>query len=145
MSEMSEMRSLLEQVLVQCRLAADRLTRTQGDTHGALSESAVLILETLGSEGKVGMSPSELAARLSISKPAITQLLARLEQKGLIRRWMLSTDRRRVSVRLTRAGTELYASRQEAFHELLGTLDLKEEPELLSRLNHNLTWLLSRL
>ena len=91
------------------------------------------------------MSPSELATRLGISKPAVTQLLARLERKGLIRRWTLSTDRRKVSVRLTRAGLELYENRREAYHELLDRLELSEESELLSRLNHDLTLLLSRL
>jgi len=142
---MTEMRSLLEQVLVQCRHAGEHFTHNQVDTRYSLSDSAFLILETLGSEGKAGMSPSELAARLSISKPAITQLLARLERKGLIRRWMLSTDRRRVSVRLTRAGTELCARHQEAFQEILNALDLRGESELLSRLNHDLTRLLSCL
>jgi DNA-binding MarR family transcriptional regulator len=145
MSEMSKMRSLLQQVLVQCRQAAERVTPAQVDTRDVLSDSAFLILETLGSEDKVGMSPSELATRLGISKPAVTQLLARLERKGLIRRWTLSTDRRKVSVRLTRAGLELYENRREAYHELLDRLELSEESELLSRLNHDLTLLLSRL
>lgn len=51
--------------------------------------------------------PSDIARMLDVSPPAITFLLERLEEKGLIRRTLSASDRRRIELKLTRKGSEL--------------------------------------
>jgi len=51
--------------------------------------------------------PGEIARMLSISPPAVTFLLERLEAKGLLRREPGTSDRRRVEVALTEEGADL--------------------------------------
>ncbi|MBC7246971.1 MAG: MarR family transcriptional regulator [Actinobacteria bacterium] len=51
--------------------------------------------------------PAEIARMLSVSPPAVTFLLERLEAKGLLRREPLTSDRRRVEVALTEEGADL--------------------------------------
>ena len=51
--------------------------------------------------------PAEIARMLSISPPAVTFLLERLEAKGLLRREPGTSDRRRVEVALTEEGADL--------------------------------------
>ncbi len=54
-----------------------------------------------------GVGPSELARLLGISPPAVTVLLERLENEGMLRRSPGSRDRRRVDLELTERGREL--------------------------------------
>ncbi len=74
--------------------------------------------------------PSELSEAMSVSTARITRLLNALEERGLIRRSMDLTDRRKIIVRLTEAGEEyldaVYAhahKRASAVIEALGAED----------------------
>ena len=54
-----------------------------------------------------GLSPGELAARLSLSPPATSALLRRLESVGHVRRTHSEVDRRRVAVEMTDEAMEV--------------------------------------
>lgn len=54
-----------------------------------------------------GLSPGDLAARLSLSPPATSALLRRLESVGHVRRTHSEVDRRRVAVEMTDEAMEV--------------------------------------
>jgi DNA-binding MarR family transcriptional regulator len=58
-----------------------------------------------------------LAARLEISKPAVTRSLDRLEELGLARRMMDPRDRRSILVQRTLGGAELLADLRDILNE----------------------------
>lgn len=70
---------------------------------------------------------TELAARESITQPAITQLVNRLQQRGWVTRETDPGDRRVVLVTLTAAGHEMHqrmlGSYRALLHEQIATLD----------------------
>jgi DNA-binding MarR family transcriptional regulator len=49
-------------------------------------------------------SPGELARHMGVGMPALSAAVARLERQGLIARGRAGGDRRRIELRLTRAG-----------------------------------------
>lgn len=67
-------------------------------------------LKCLADCGEAGLSMSELSGLLSATRPAATQLVDRLEAKGVACRVAAKDDRRRVYVILTEKGKEVYES-----------------------------------
>lgn len=66
------------------------------------------VLLTLRRQGGLApLTPSELAADMMMSPPAMTNRLDRLEQRGLIERIADPTDRRSIRIRLTADGLAL--------------------------------------
>lgn len=61
------------------------------------------------------LTPSDLAMRLRLTTPAVTALIDRLEQRGMVRRQPNPADRRSLLVTLTPAGVAAYNG---AFAEL---------------------------
>ncbi|MGI6176499.1 MAG: MarR family winged helix-turn-helix transcriptional regulator [Christensenellales bacterium] len=53
------------------------------------------------------MNVSELHASLSVSKPAVSQILNSLEKKGYVKREIDAEDRRKIAVTLTPLGQEM--------------------------------------
>ncbi|WP_179952718.1 MarR family winged helix-turn-helix transcriptional regulator [Cohnella abietis] len=78
---------------------------------GPLTPSEIHTIEAIGSEGRVLMS--ELAARLGITKGAVTQLITRLEAKELILRSPHPSDSRGTLISLTEKGREANAAHDE--------------------------------
>ncbi len=70
-----------------------------------MSGSQVYILEILAEEGAV--KSSELAERLFISLPAVTNLANKLVKKGYIERQIPETDRRVTLLAITPLGQEI--------------------------------------
>lgn len=98
-----------------------------------LTASQYNVLRILRGEG--GPLPSlEIADRMIQVVPAITGLIDRLEQQGLVRRERCTEDRRVVYVELTPAGAGLVARLDEPVHELhrrlMGHLTRSELAEL---------------
>lgn len=93
---------------VEVALAARRLDLMMAQMHLGLSErmglsaAEILALAHLSLEGALG--PTELVRRLHMTTGAMTALLDRLADRGLIVREPHATDRRRVVVRLTKGG-----------------------------------------
>lgn len=67
------------------------------------------VLITLAQGPADGLRPTELAARVLLTKSGMTRLLDRLEERGLIERRACATDRRGQLVALTRKGRYLLA------------------------------------
>ncbi|MFP3465603.1 MarR family winged helix-turn-helix transcriptional regulator [Leifsonia sp. SIMBA_070] len=78
----------------------------------------------------VGGSQLELAAELGVDRTTMAQLLETLEQRGLVSRVPLSTDRRKNVVSLTTDGHELLARdrsvREEMDREFLSPIDPRD-------------------
>ena len=116
---------------VEVALAARRLDLMMAQMHLGLSErmglsaAEILALAHLSLEGALG--PTELVRRLHMTTGAMTALLDRLSDRGLIAREPHATDRRRVVVRLTTPGTS------ELFGYVHGMAD--EVVELTGRLS----------
>jgi DNA-binding MarR family transcriptional regulator len=82
------------------------------DVPGELSFTAASTLRRLTGEGPVRLT--ELAAQETVTQPAMTQLVTRLEGQGLVERVKDPADARVVLVRATRAGEALVESRRAA-------------------------------
>jgi DNA-binding MarR family transcriptional regulator len=71
--------------------------------------------------------PTEIAHMLGVSPPAISFMLERLEEKGLIMRSFSTSDRRRIELELTQEGTELVtkvnAHRKRTLDKVLRGMD----------------------
>ena len=66
------------------------------------------VLTNLLVAGETPISPSDLSSRLMVTTGAMTNVLDRLEQRGLIRRVRNAADRRSVIVEATEAGARLW-------------------------------------
>ena len=85
----------------------------------------LLILKLLPSEATVTVS--QLAKQVSLKQATVTDILNRLERKGLVRRRKYSTDRRQVWIEETDAGRKLLEAAPSPLQETF--LDKFEEQE----------------
>lgn len=65
---------------------------------------------------------SELAARLSVTKGAVTQLVVRLEAKELVTRSPHPHDSRAIVISLTEKGKEAFTAHEEVHEQFYGQL-----------------------
>jgi DNA-binding MarR family transcriptional regulator len=92
------------------------------------------VLTNLLLAGETPISPSDLSSQLMVTTGAMTNVLDRLEQAGLIRRMRNPADRRSVIVEATEAGSALWhvavneLGAQEA--EVVGSLTAREQEQL---------------
>ncbi|MBT2987681.1 MAG: MarR family transcriptional regulator [gamma proteobacterium symbiont of Ctena orbiculata] len=134
---MSKHDDIGDQVIVALRRvirAVDLHSRTLVESHGLTGPQA-LILKALQN----GSLPAgELATQVSLSQGTVTDILNRLEKRGLIRRNRDTEDRRRVLVEATDAALTLLAQSppllQESFAERFSNLQDWEQTQLLASL-----------
>ncbi len=125
-----------EQILAAARIMANVLAESllhQKAEHVSLPQFRVLdMVQNL--TGK----PSEIARMLGVSPPAVSFLLDKLEEKGLLRRVFSTKDRRRVELELTREGEELVrgvnAYRRRRLGRILAGMEEGERGRLLHSL-----------
>lgn len=114
--------------------AVDLHSRELVESHGLTGPQA-MILKALQ---RGHLTAGELANRVSLSQGTITDILKRLEQKGLVTRIRDTVDRRRVVVELTDAARELMKSSppllQERFATRFAQLETWEQLQLISSL-----------
>jgi DNA-binding MarR family transcriptional regulator len=99
-----------------------------------LTVTQYLALRAIAREG---ISGTELARRAGVSGPAVSQLLAGLDQAGLINRQAIDDDRRRHALDLSPAGESAFYSAQALLRGQLASLltDLPHpEADALARL-----------
>jgi DNA-binding MarR family transcriptional regulator len=132
------MPDISEQILIALRRvtrAVDRYSRLLAQQHGLTGPQALIMKQVLRDEG-LGMG--ELARRISLSQATVTDVVKRLEARGLLQRQRDSDDRRRVGLRLTPAGRQLLNTPlpllQEHFVAQLNELQAWEQSQLLSSL-----------
>ena len=93
-----------------------------------------------------GRTATELAAGSCVEPGTMSRTLSSLERAGLVTRETSATDRRAVTVTLTRKGRELQPKVEAAWRELcrrtsagLSPADRQQLMRLLSRVSDNLT------
>ena len=100
--------------------------------HG-LSLIGFQVLALLEMHGEMPMS--RLADELDVALPNATGIIARMVERGIVRRLPDDRDRRIVRVSLTDAGrdliTEMEAGRRERMTRLIGLLDSTQQRRLL--------------
>lgn len=106
------------------------------DVPGELSFTAAATLRRVTSEGPCRLT--ELAVQETVTQPAMTQLVTRLEGQGLVERVKDPADARVVLVSATRAGEALVEHRRAAraaqLAELFATLPIPERSALTAAL-----------
>lgn len=126
-----------EQVIVALRRvirAVDLHSRTLAANYGLTGPQALLLKALQGGE----LSAGELAVRISLSQGAVTDILNRLEKRGLVARKRDQSDGRRVLVKATQDGLALLDESppllQERFIKRFSGLEEWEQTQLLSSL-----------
>ena len=126
-----------DQVIIALRRvirAVDLHSRTLVESHGLTGPQA-LILKALQNGS---LSAGELATHVSLSQGTVTDILNRLEQRGLIKRTRDTEDRRRVFVEATDAGLNVLRQSppllQESFVQRFNNLQKWEQTQLLASL-----------
>ncbi len=127
----------VDQVLTALRRvirAVDLHSRQLVQSHGLTGPQA-LILKALADQA---LSAGALAGRVSLSQGTVTDIVNRLEQRGLVTRLRSESDRRRVMVELSPAGRDCLASSppllQDRFASRFAELDDWEQSMLLASL-----------
>lgn len=114
---------------IELAAALERLVRLfrQVTTAGDLSLTAAATLATLERTGPRRLT--ELAAQEGVTQPAMTQLVGRLHDAGLVERSADPADGRVVRVGLTDAGREALAARRASRADRLAELLARLSPD----------------
>jgi len=104
----------------------ERYPRTFG-VAGRLTLSEIHTIDAIGCEN--GILMSELAARLDVTKGAVTQIISRLEVKELVRRVTHPTDSRYTIVSLTKTGVLAYQAHTELDQKLYRKFSAQMTPQ----------------
>lgn len=105
-------------VAARLRLAVVRTARRlRQEADSGLSPSLSAALATIESHGP--LTPSDLAEREAIKRPAATRIVARLEEDGLVERRPLASDGRVSLIEIRPAGRELLRGVRERKNEYL--------------------------
>ncbi len=97
------------------------------DKAGTLTPSEIHAVDAIGEDGNVLMS--QLAERLGVTKGAITQVIGRLEKKGLVYRTGHPEDSRAVLISLTERGVVAYRAHMELHYQFYQKLKKQLSPE----------------
>jgi DNA-binding MarR family transcriptional regulator len=116
------------------------LERLHADGFGDFDASYLIVAQYPGPQGE---RPSDLAARLRISKQALNHLLGQLEHLGYLERQPDPDDKRSKRIALTPRGTraattirEAVAEMEDAWKQQLGPKRFAQLRALLQELNH---------
>lgn len=115
--------------------AIDQHSRNLVQTHGLTGPQALLLTEIVRSGALTG---SELARHASLSQATVTDIVKRLETRGLLERTRDETDRRRQLLKATEQGELLIRQSvpllQDRFQARLADLKDWEQTQLLASL-----------
>jgi len=135
---MTPSNELADQVLVALRQimrAVDLHSRQLMQSHHLTGPQALLLKELLRADSP---TVGQLARRVNLSPGTVTDVINRLEGRGLIRRVRSIKDKRQVFLSATESARELLADNvpllQERFVERFGQLEEWEKTLLLSSL-----------
>ncbi len=123
------------------RTVSQAFDRAMAEAGGSASTWQVLLLV----RAQQCDTQSEMAEQLGITGATLTHHLNGLEQRGLVRRWRETSNRRVQRVELTPAGVELFdrlrvvaARHDERLRAALGEADTQQLAELLGQLQAGL-------
>lgn len=109
----------------------DRLGRALEAAH-EISVSEWTVLDVLSRQDEHHMRMQQLSRAVVLSQSATTRLVSRLEERGLLARYLCPTDRRGIYSQVTEAGAELLAAARPTHDEAVRSAlaDAEQEPEL---------------
>jgi DNA-binding MarR family transcriptional regulator len=109
----------------------DNLQRALQRDHD-LSVSEYSVLDALGRQDGFHLRMNQLSTAVVLSHSATTRLVARLEERGLLERYLCPTDRRGIYTEVTAAGRKLLDTARPTHDEALAEALTKAEelPEL---------------
>ncbi len=90
--------------------AMEKIPAKHGTRHN-LYHSERHMLDKIGDN--TGMNVTEFAAAAGVTKGAISQLVTKLEKKGIVTRYKKSTNDKEVFLELTKTGQEVYQKHKE--------------------------------
>ncbi len=124
-----------DEVLVAIRRitrAIDLQSRKLVQSHGLTGPQALIMKEVSRVDG---ITAGELARNVSLSQATITDIVKRLESRGLLQRERCGEDKRRINVKLTEQGRVLMEESplllQEQFAKRFSELKDWEQSQLL--------------
>ena len=97
------------------------LERELGERHG-LGVSEFEVLDRLAENGERKFRAQDLADAVHLSQSALSRLIDRLEQHGLVQRSLCGQDRRGIYVRLTQAGRQRHAEAAPTHRAVLASV-----------------------
>jgi DNA-binding MarR family transcriptional regulator len=100
----------------------EKVPARHGTRHN-LYHSERHMLDKIGDN--TGMNVTEFAAAAGVTKGAISQLVTKLEKKGIVRRYKKSTNDKEVFLELTKSGRQVYKRHKEINERTI--LPLNEE------------------
>ncbi|MEU4571925.1 MarR family winged helix-turn-helix transcriptional regulator [Nonomuraea sp. ATR24] len=109
----------------------DRLEKALQKEHG-LSVSEYTVLDVLARQDGWHMRMQQLARAVVLSQSATTRLVTRLENRGLLSRYLCEDDRRGIYTEVTQAGRDLLATAGPTHDTVLKEVlaEAAEQPEL---------------
>jgi DNA-binding MarR family transcriptional regulator len=109
----------------------DKLERALQRDH-ELSVSEYSVLDALGRQDGFHLRMNQLSTVVVLSHSATTRLVARLEERGLLERYLCETDRRGIYTEVTAAGQKLLATARPTHDAALAEAlaEAEELPEL---------------
>lgn len=109
----------------------DALEQALRREHG-LSVSEFGVLDVLARQADWHMRMNQLSNAVVLSQSATTRLVTRMEDRGLLRRYICATDRRGIYTEVTRAGHDLLDAARPTHDAVVSSaLDAAEQvPEL---------------
>ena len=99
--------------------ALEKIPARHGTKHN-LYHSERHMLDKIGDN--TGMNVTEFAAATGVTKGAISQLVSKLEKKGIVRRYKKSTNDKEVFLELTKSGQEVYKKHKEVSEQAITPL-----------------------
>ncbi|SMD20694.1 MarR family winged helix-turn-helix transcriptional regulator [Lentzea albidocapillata] len=96
----------------------DRLERALQKAH-SLSVSEYTVLDVLNRQDGFHLRMNQLSNAVVLSQSATTRLVTRLEDRGLLARYLCPTDRRGIYTEVTEKGQELLALARPTHDEVL--------------------------
>src|SRR3954454_22088515 len=104
--------------------ALDRALMAQHHITGSDFE----VLQQLHRRGAAGLRMSELGENVHLSQSALSRLISRLEQDGLVERAMCSDDRRSVWTKITATGITRYVEAKPTQRAILRQYNPAAQP-----------------
>ncbi len=109
----------------------DRLGRALEAAH-AISVSEYTVLDVLSRQDEHHMRMQQLSNAVVLSQSATTRLVSRLEERGLLARYLCPDDRRGIYSQVTEAGAALLAAARPTHDDAVRTAleEAEQVPEL---------------
>ncbi len=130
--------TIIEEILISLRRvirAIDQHSRHLVQSHGLTGPQALMLTEIMREEKITG---SELAKRVSLSQATVTDVVKRLEARGLLEKVRDNVDKRKIYLSATEEARQILQNSvpllQESFANRLSELRDWEQLQLLSSL-----------